>query len=148
MTFETTHGEIDLLRALEGLGLIDRRRDSSANAVSKYLRMHNFLRDDDQANLKDRGRRRQEYLVEMRSFEERIRCIRLLKRVEMSRSGDWNFTLYLKGAWTIVGCRVMLRLAYLAHALHIRGACRLAERAGFRVFNAIFFEADGLPGFA
>ena len=148
MTLDTTQDEIDLLRALEGLGLFDRRKENSADAVSKYLRMHNLLRDDDQANLKDRGRRRQEYMTEMRSFEERIRCIRLLKRVEMSRSGNWNFTHYLKGAWTIVGCRVMLRLAYLAHVLRIRGACRLAERAGFRAFNTIFFEAAGLPGFA
>ncbi len=148
MNLEITAGNDEFARAIGSLGLFTNRNHSTANALNRYLRMHRLLKDDQGKTEGERRELRRAYLAEVRSFEGQIRQIRLLKRIEMVRSRNWDFPSYLKGAWTILVCRTSLRAAYFGHALKMHGVSRWVERAGIRVFNTLFFDLGGLAELA
>ena len=140
--------DILFAKALQELGLWEKPGESnaaaSANALERYLEMHQLLYKPVAAGRRERKSRRREYLVLLGDFENRISQIRLVRRSEMARSQAWNFADYLRGACVLVECRLSLRLAYLAHLLHISHAPRIAEKAALKMFGSLFFGSIAL----
>jgi hypothetical protein len=148
MHLEMTAGNAEFARAIASLGLFTQNSHGTANALNRFLRMQRLLKNDRESTQQARRQLRRSYLAEVKTFEDQIREIRRLKRMEMARSKHWDFPSYLKGAWTILVCRTSFRAAYIGHLLGMQGTSRWVERAGYRAFNAIFFDLGGLAEFA